>query len=161
LLCMAMNLNRHERFVALLFGVFIDFDHLLAVPRYLADNSLSSMMVFGFEDPSGLPWKSVLHRPVGAFIVLPMAIGWRFMIPAAFWCVHMLMDIFRQTSAMYSITLEASVFVIVCAMIVVMDYLGVTRTRDVQTVREYSEDVGRRLRTVFGMRREDYPDTLG
>jgi hypothetical protein len=158
---MLMNLNRHERFVALLFGVFIDFDHLLAVPRYLAGNSVSSMMAFGFEDPEGLPWKSLLHRPMGAFIVIPMAVGWRFLVPAAFWGIHILMDAFQQSSAMYSVALEACLFAAAVGAIVALDYLGVTRTRGGRTLMEYCEDVGRRLRGVFGTRRSDYPDALG
>ena len=147
---MVLNLNRHERFVALLFGVFIDLDHLLAVPRYLADNGISSMLTFDFEDPEGLPWKSLLHRPVGAFIILPMAVGWRFFIPATFWGIHILLDVFQQSSALYSLPLEAAVFSMVVGAIVVLDYKGMTRTKGEQTVREYCEDLGRRLSWLAG-----------
>ncbi|HIH01029.1 TPA: hypothetical protein HA259_02940 [Thermoplasmata archaeon] len=145
-----MSLNRHERFVALLFGVFIDFDHLLAVPRYLADSGMSSMMTFGFEDPSGLPWKSLLHRPIGAFVVLPIAIGWRFLVPAAFWGIHILLDTFQQNSASYSLALEAVIFSVLVVVIVFLDYKGVTRTKGEQTIREYCEDVCRRLSWLAG-----------
>lgn len=161
LLLMVLSLNRHERFVALLFGVFIDVDHLLALPRFLADNSLSSVMTLSFEDPSGLPWKSLLHRPVGAFIVLPMAIGWRFMIPAAFWGIHIATDMFQQASSVYSVQLDVCLFAVVCSTIVAFDYLHVARSRGVQTPWEYVEDVGRRLRCLFMIRGSSYSEARG
>lgn len=147
---MAMNLNRDEWFIGLMFGVFIDIDHVFAIPRYVQENGFLALLTPTLEDPSGHPWKSLLHRPVGAFIMMPLSVGWRFFFPALFWGVHMCMDIYQTACDSYPVIVEAALFIGACAGIAVLGYTRAKGTDLTLTPRGYLE---RSLSMVFGSRR--------
>ena len=44
LIGLVLNLNRDEWFVALLFGVAIDLDHVFAAPRYISQNGWAAIL---------------------------------------------------------------------------------------------------------------------
>src|SRR3989339_2042025 len=81
LAAMLLRLNRDEWFIALLFGVVIDADHLFAVPRYVSDNGWAALLRQSWDDASGLPWKSWFHYPMAAIVVGYLSIGWRMAPP--------------------------------------------------------------------------------
>lgn len=87
-----LRLDRNEWFIALLFGVVVDADHLFAMPRYVSDNGWSAVLRQTWDDGSGLPWKSWLHYPMAAILVGHLSMGWRFAIPLSFWALHVGMD---------------------------------------------------------------------
>lgn len=117
-----MNLNRDEWFVALTFGVLIDADHLFAAPRYISDNGLGAIMSPSWDDASGLPWKSLFHEPVGAFFVVPLAIGWRYMVPVIFWGTHVAADELQMATLGQSALVESVIIIAVCAGILYVAY---------------------------------------
>ncbi len=104
---MLLNMNRDEWFVALTFGVAVDLDHAFAAPRYIADNGWDAILRPSWDDESGLPWKSLFHYPVGGFVVAPLAIGWRFMIPLLFWSVHVAGDYLQNWTIEQSAVVES------------------------------------------------------
>jgi len=92
LAAMLLRLNRDEWFIALLFGVVIDADHLFAVPRFVSDNGWAALLRQSWDDASGLPWKSWFHYPMAAIVVGYLSIGWRLALPLALWALHLGMD---------------------------------------------------------------------
>lgn len=119
---MMLNLSRDEWYVVLLFGVAIDVDHVFAAPRYITDNGWSAILNPTWDDGSGLPWKSLLHYPVGAFIVFPLAIGWRLLLPFTFWGIHVALDYFQQAIIDYSNPVEMVLFSAACLGIALVGY---------------------------------------
>jgi len=92
LLIQALSLNKNDSFVALLFGVFIDADHILGLRDYAQTNGLASIFdIDSLMNPGG-QWKSLLHSPIAAALVGPMSIGSRLALPLLFWAVHVCMD---------------------------------------------------------------------
>ena len=109
-----LNLTKDEWYVVLLFGVAIDLDHAFAAPRYVTDNGWSAILLPTWDDGSGLPWKSLFHYPVGAFVVLPLAVGWRLLLPFTFWGMHVAIDYFQEAIVEYSNPVELVVFCAAC-----------------------------------------------
>jgi len=110
--------------VAITFGVLIDADHLFAAPRYISDNGLGAIMRATWDDASGLPWKSLFHEPVGAFFVVPLAIGWRYMTPLLFWGTHLAADELQMATLGSSAIVES---VLLSATVVVIVFLVYSR----------------------------------
>ncbi len=96
LLITLLNLDKNDSFVALLFGVFIDVDHLLGLKDYVAANGLASVLDLGdLMQPEG-QWKSMFHNPVAVMVVGPVSTGSRLALPLLFWGVHMVMDYLQE-----------------------------------------------------------------
>lgn len=107
LLGLFLALDRNEWFVAFTFGVLVDLDHAFAVERYVNDNGLAALLNATWDDGSGHPWKSLMHYPVGAFIVAPLAIGWRFLLPLLFWGSHIGLDYLQTATLSHSAIVES------------------------------------------------------
>lgn len=107
LLIQILMLDRNDAFVALLFGVFIDLDHLFGLKDYSQANGLASLLnMDNLVDPGG-HWKSLMHSPIALAVVGPLSVASRLAIPLIFWGVHLTMDAahdalgaFSQTEAM-------------------------------------------------------------
>ena len=96
LLITVLNLDKNDSFVALLFGVFIDVDHLLGLKDYVAANGLASLLdLDSLMQPEG-QWKSLFHNPVAVMVVGPVSTGSRLAVPLLFWGAHMVMDHFED-----------------------------------------------------------------
>ncbi len=92
LLIHLLTLDRNDAFVALLFGVFIDLDHLLGLGGYVQSKGVVGLFdTHSLMNPGG-QWKSMLHNPISLGVVAPISVGWRFAIPLLFWGVHLSMD---------------------------------------------------------------------
>lgn len=118
LIGLALRLDRNEWFIGLLFGIALDMDHLFAAPRYVTSNGWAAILRPTWDDGSGLVWRSLLHEPVGAFVVMPLAVGWRFMLPLLFWSAHVGIDYVQNATLAYSVVVEAAVFSATIASIV-------------------------------------------
>lgn len=92
LLIQLLTLDRNDAFIALMFGVFIDLDHLFGLKGYVQSNGVSGLFDFHSLMNPGGQWKSLLHNPVALAVVGPLSIGWRWAIPFLFWAVHIGMD---------------------------------------------------------------------
>lgn len=113
-------MNKDEWFIAILFGVVIDADHLFGAPRYIEHNGWGALLRRSWDDGSGLPWKSLLHYPVGAFVVAPLSVGWRYFLPALFWALHLELDYIQTATGFWSTPIEAVVMTSSCFGIVFM-----------------------------------------
>ena len=117
-----LNMNKDEWFVALTFGVAIDLDHVLAAPRYISDNGLAAILRPSWDDGSGLPWRSLMHYPVAAFVVMPLSIGWRYFVPLLFWSTHLGIDYIQSATVTYSSPVEIGFMTACIAGIVFLVY---------------------------------------
>lgn len=97
LLIHLLTLDRNDSFVALMFGVFIDVDHLFGLRGYVEAHGLSGVLDFDSLMQADGQWKSLLHSPVAAMVVGPVSVGSRLAIPLVFWGVHMAMDYLEDT----------------------------------------------------------------
>jgi hypothetical protein len=146
---LVLNLDRDEWFVALLFGVLIDMDHLFAAPRYISDNGLAAILRPTWDDGSGHAWKSLFHYPVSFFVVAPLSIGWRYMIPLLFWSVHLGMDYLQTEFVKYSTPMEAVVFTGACTGILFIQYRAWSESRSGSDFRGYAAYVYHRVRSIL------------
>lgn len=87
-----LDLDGNEAFVALLFGVFIDLDHLMGMPEFIHQNGVASIADAEAFMTSDIQWKSLFHSPVAVLVVAPVAIAFRYMFPLLIWGSHLLMD---------------------------------------------------------------------
>lgn len=142
LLCLILNLNRDEWFVALMFGVLIDADHLFGAPRYVSHNGGAALLRRSWDDGSGLPWKSLLHYPVGAFVVAPLSIGWRYFLPVLFWAMHLELDYIQNATLSWSTPIEAALMTSSCIGIVYMLHRNWTAANPDGDFRQFLEAMG-------------------
>ncbi|MGD1061310.1 MAG: hypothetical protein ABR879_07610 [Methanomassiliicoccales archaeon] len=92
LIIVVLNLDRYEAAIVLTFGVFIDLDHLIAYPQYVAQAGWSNALNPDAAMASGVAWKSILHDPVFSVVVGPLSVGFRYMLPFLAWGLHLTMD---------------------------------------------------------------------
>ncbi len=96
LLVQLLNLDRNDAFVAMLFGVFIDVDHLFGLVKYTESNGIHAVFDLHKMMTPGGQWKSLLHAPIAAAVVMPLSTAFRLAVPLLFWGVHLLMDYVEQ-----------------------------------------------------------------
>ncbi len=112
----------NEWFVAILFGVALDLDHLFAVPGYVGRNGFGAILAPSWDDGSGAVWRSLIHYPIGSFVVIPLAVGWRFMLPLLFWASHLAIDYVQSATLAYSAIVEAAFLSVTCIAIFGLGY---------------------------------------
>lgn len=110
-----LDLDRNEAMIGMLFGVFIDIDHLLGIPDFVNENGASNLTNPESLLNSGVQWKSTLHNPIAVLIVAPASIAFRFVIPLSFWGIHVAMDTIQieylGIASIAEITLMLSLFI--------------------------------------------------
>jgi hypothetical protein len=92
LLIQVLSLDRNDAFVALVFGVFIDLDHLFGLKEYTQANGIAPLLSMDNLVNPGGHWKSLMHSPIALAVVGPLSIASRLAIPLIFWGVHLAMD---------------------------------------------------------------------
>ncbi len=112
--CLLLNLDQREWFMAFVFGVLLDIDHLFGLEGYVSRNGWGAVLHQSWDDGSGMPWKSLLQRPIGAFVVVPLSAGWRYLIPLTFWGMHVGLDYLQLSTGYLSTAIEATVFASSC-----------------------------------------------
>lgn len=117
-----LNLDWNEWFVALLFGIALDLDHVFAAPDYISRNGFGAILRPSWDDGTGFVWRSVLHYPMGVFLVMPLAVGWRLMFPLIFWSAHLLMDHLQSITLAHSALVESAFLGAVSSGIVALGY---------------------------------------
>ncbi len=117
-----LDLDWNEWFVALLFGIALDLDHLFAVPGYVDRNGLGAILRPSWDDGSGASWRSLLHYPIGSFVIIPLAVGWRLLLPLLFWSTHLLIDYVQAATLSYAALVESVFLSVTCAMILAVWY---------------------------------------
>jgi hypothetical protein len=144
-----------------MFGVFIDGDHLFAAQRYISDNGYAAILSPTWDDGSGHTWKSLLHYPVGFFVVAPLAIGWRFMVPLLFWSVHLGMDYLQIEVVKYSTPMETVVFAVACTGILFVQYRAWRELRPDSDFSNYVAFLRGRVRSILSGIRKSISELLG
>lgn len=92
LLIRLFRLDRNEAFACLLLGVFIDFDHLFGMIDFIHQDGINNILNMHAAMHTGIQWKSLMHDPMAAIILVPAAVGFRFFMPLVAWALHLLMD---------------------------------------------------------------------
>jgi hypothetical protein len=92
LLIKFFGLDRNAAFATLLFGVFIDLDHLFGVFDFLMRDGWANALNINAAMASNIQWKSLLHSPEGILFVAPVVLMSRWTIPLVAWGLHLLMD---------------------------------------------------------------------
>jgi len=147
--------------VAITFGVLLDLDHVFAVERYVGNNGVAAMFNATWDDGSGEPWKSLMHYPVGIFVVAPLAIGWRFMVPLLFWGTHIGLDYLQSATLAYSAIIESLVLSALFAGVITVHYRRWRSERPGGNFAQYVSYVSSYIRRALslgrpaGHRRED------
>ena len=137
LLIELMHLDRNDAFVALVFGVFIDLDHLFGLRDYVQANGV--MAVFDMDDivnPGG-HWKSLMHSPIAVMVVGPVSIASRLAVPLLFWGIHVLMDIVQEQVLGVLSTQEFVFLFLAAAGLVTVRYARSIAAGSASTLAEY------------------------
>ena len=92
-----LTLDKNDSFMALVFGVFIDLDHLFGLKDYVAAHGVGGVFDIDSLMHADGQWKSMFHNPIAAMVVGPVAAASRLAIPLIFWGVHMAMDYAEDT----------------------------------------------------------------
>lgn len=92
LLIRLFRLDKNEIFATLLFGVFIDFDHVFGMAEFVKQDGIENALNLDAALTSDVQWKSLMHDPMATFVLVPAAIGFRFFVPLLAWGMHLTMD---------------------------------------------------------------------
>jgi hypothetical protein len=136
---MLLRLNRDEWFLAIMFGVVVDADHLFAVPRYVEANGWGAILRQTWDDGSGLPWRSWFHHPMSAIVVGHLSEGWRYLVPLPFWAVHLGMDWLQLAASEYNTLIESSILIGSVAGILYLTYVDWAALTGRTGVRPFSD----------------------
>jgi len=63
-----------------------------------------------------------MHSPVAAFVVAPLAVGWRYLIPLSFWAIHLGLDELQIATLEYSALVESPILALTVAGILFVDH---------------------------------------
>jgi len=148
LLIQLLTLDRNDAFVAMLFGVFIDLDHLFGLVNYTQANGVTSIFNFHSLMNPGGQWKSILHAPIAAAVVAPLSSTFRLAIPFLFWGTHLLMDYAANTLGNFS-ALEGGLLVCATVGLVALRYARYTSERDSHSFSAYLGSELTNVRNMF------------
>ncbi len=149
LLIQLMSLDRNDAFVAMLFGVFIDVDHLFGLVKYTESNGVNAVFdVHRLMTPGG-QWKSMLHTPIAAAVVMPLSAAFRLAVPFVFWGVHLLMDFVEQNYLGNFSNVEAGLLVFAGLGVATLRYSQYLMTDSTPSFREYLRSELETARTIF------------
>lgn len=149
LVAMLLRLDKNEWFIAVLFGIVIDVDHLFALPRYVSANGWSAVLNQSWDDSSGLPWKSWFHYPMAAIVVGHLSLGWRFALPLAFWSIHLGMDGLQQVLGDLNMAVESAMLLGASAGIVFLTYSDWSLVSGRTGLRAYADHVASSSRAML------------
>jgi hypothetical protein len=150
LLIQLMTLDRNDAFVALLFGVFIDLDHLFGLKNYAEAEGVRSLFDLDtMMDPGGR-WKSIMHSPVAVMITGPLSIASKLAIPLIFWGVHISMDYVEQNLLGNFSSLEAALLVLSGFALLSIRFSLFVEGAGAKNFREYVRAELRSLRSMGG-----------
>lgn len=142
LLVNLLTLDRNDAFTALLFGVAIDADHLFGLKEYVEAHGAGSVLDFDSLMSADGQWKSLLHNPMAAMVVGPVAVGSRLALPLVFWGAHVAMDYAEDALLGLFSVWEMSLLVGSTALLLILCY----RRHKIMLP---DEGVGAFLRSVF------------
>lgn len=122
LLIHILVLDRNDAFVALVFGVLIDLDHLMGLKDYADAHGVRALMDWDTLVNPGGHWKSILHNPVAIALVGPLSAVSRLGIPLLFWGIHMIMDMVQESCLAQFSTAEEMLLLFSSAALIAIRY---------------------------------------
>ncbi len=147
-----LTLDRNDAFIAMLFGVFIDVDHLFGLVKYTEANGVASIFDFhSLMNPTG-QWKSILHSPIAAAVVTPISAAFRLGIPLLFWSVHLAMDFVEQNYLGNFSGLEAGLLFFATLGLLTLRYGHHIMNSEAPSPRNYIRSELIELRNIFRTR---------
>lgn len=81
-----MHLQGYELYLAYIFGVLIDFDHIFKAHLYFSKNK--------FKKEKHYHWRTSLQEPVALLWIVPLSIFINSAVPIIFFISHLLLDYF-------------------------------------------------------------------
>ncbi len=115
-----LGLDRGAALLTLLFGVFIDLDHLLAIPQFITEARDQGVADVNAAMNLSVQWKSAIHDPSAIILVAPCSVAVRFFAPLLAWMLHILMDYIQiqylGPASLVEIALLASLFALFLAI---------------------------------------------
>lgn len=81
-----LNLQGWDLILAYIFGVLIDFDHIVKSPLYFEKNK--------FKKEKYYHWRTSLQEPVALLWIIPLSIFIRSPAPIIFFISHLILDYF-------------------------------------------------------------------
>jgi len=147
-----LTLDRNDAFIAILFGVFIDLDHLSGLAKYTKANGVGA--IFDFEslmNPGG-QWKSILHTPMAAAMIAPLSFVSKLGVPLLFWSVHLLMDFVEQNFLGNFSGLEAGLLLFAGLGLASLRYARYVLVHDAPTLGTYIKSEMTEFRALFRAR---------
>jgi len=82
----ALNLQGWDLILAYIFGLAIDFDHIVKVPLYFLKNK--------FKKEKYYHWRTSFQEPIALLWVIPLSIFINSSIPVIFFISHLVLDYF-------------------------------------------------------------------
>ena len=79
-----MSLQGQEMLLAYGFGVLIDADHIIKLPKYFKKHNLKIVR--------GLRWRTVLQEPVALLWIIPLCFYLSTWVPLIFFVGHLILD---------------------------------------------------------------------
>ena len=122
LLIQLLALDRNDAFVGLLFGFFIDVDHLIGLKSYAQANGYAAIFDFDSLMNPGGHWKSLFHNPVAIAVVGPLSVASRLAIPLVFWGIHVGMDFVEESFLGNFSTVEAVLMALAAIALISLRY---------------------------------------
>ena len=132
-----LTLDRNDAFVALMFGVFIDLDHLIGLKDYAKANGIRAVFDFDSLAHADGQWKSLLHSPIAVGIVTPISVASRLMIPLIFWGMHISMDFVEENFLGNFSAIEATLLAIAGIGLVSIRYSKYVQSYSAGTFSQY------------------------
>ena len=89
-----LHLSGEDIFLAYLFGVFIDWDHLLRAPLFFKKHQVSLKDVI-FKDWSAdrhYHWRTILQEPISLLWIIPLSIFINSWVVVIFFLGHLALD---------------------------------------------------------------------
>ena len=133
LLVRLFSLDRNEAFAILLFGFFIDLDHIFGVAEYVSTNHGANLVSVKHAMASNIEWKSLMHQPVAFLIVAPIAILFTFALPLLSWVLHLAMD-FVQIQYLGIASVPEMILAVTLASVLLWDDVSLCRLRSEKRV---------------------------
>ena len=145
-------LDRNDAFVALVFGVFIDLDHVMGLQDYTEANGIKAVFDLDHLMNPGGHWKSILHNPIALAIVGPLTYASRLAIPLIFWGLHITMDYVQEEVLGQFSQVEAMIAFFSFSLLITLRYSKYADSGHEGGMREYLESEASSARNLLAAR---------
>ena len=148
-LIQVLSLDRNNAFIAMVFGVFIDLDHLIGLGSYAKSSGLLPLTDWNTLVNPGGQWKSLLHNPMALAAVVPMSLVMVVAVPLIFWGVHISMDYAEEMLLGNFSSVEATLLVLSFSGFAILRYSKYLESYSLGSLSSYLKFEIGSLKSVF------------